>query len=319
MAATIAHEINNPLEAIAQPALSPNARATDPEQIGFLNAAEIEVTRVSHIAKQTLGYYRDPSGRPRLSLRSRRGRHPIYEPRCNAANIAIERHLEPSPDIVVRKGEIMQVISNLITNAIYAMPEGGTPQAVIRHRHGNRRPVFSSPSRTPASASPRKHRPASSTPSLPPASISAPASASSSPGNSSKATAAKSKFKAAPAPDRTAPRCPSICRSPASPPRPEKNRYLPPPQSYFVTIGSTMCDGICGVAVNALSRRNEVGCRRLIDARHKLLRIAVDHRKPRRLHLHHDAVSLQKHVVVIAQRNIPLLRLIAASAAAGCS
>ena len=134
MAATIAHEINNPLEAIVNLLYLANARATDPEQIGFLNAAESEVARVSHIAKQTLGYYRDPSATTSTSLSDIAAEAiRIYEPRCKNAGIRIERHLEPSPGIVLRKGEIMQVISNLVANAIYAMPAGGTLSIAVKH------------------------------------------------------------------------------------------------------------------------------------------------------------------------------------------
>jgi signal transduction histidine kinase len=50
----------------------------------------------------------------------------IYEPRCTAVGIMIERSLAPSRKVVLRRGEMMQVISNLIANAIYAMPTGGT-------------------------------------------------------------------------------------------------------------------------------------------------------------------------------------------------
>jgi PAS domain S-box-containing protein len=134
MAATIAHEINNPLEAIVNLLYLASERATDPEQIGFLSAAESEVARVSHIAKQTLGYYRDPSAATSASLSDIAAEAiRVYEPRCTAADIRIERHLEPSPGIVVRKGEIMQVISNLIANAIYAMPSGGTLSIAVKH------------------------------------------------------------------------------------------------------------------------------------------------------------------------------------------
>jgi PAS domain S-box-containing protein len=134
MAATIAHEINNPLEAIVNLLFLASDRASDPEQIGFLTAAESEVARVSHIAKQTLGYYRDPNAAASTSLSDIAAEAVrIYEPRCRAAGIRIETHLEPSPDIVLRKGEIMQVISNLITNAIYAMPSGGTLSLTVEH------------------------------------------------------------------------------------------------------------------------------------------------------------------------------------------
>jgi signal transduction histidine kinase len=50
----------------------------------------------------------------------------IYEPRCTAAGITIEKTFSSSRKVVLRRGEMMQVISNLIANAIYAMPDGGT-------------------------------------------------------------------------------------------------------------------------------------------------------------------------------------------------
>jgi signal transduction histidine kinase len=127
MAATIAHEINNPLEAIVNLLYLAREHATDPDQIEYLAAAEGEVARVSHIAKQTLGYYRDTNSAVGASLSDLAAEAiRIYEPRCKAAGISIESRLEPSPHIVLRTGEIMQVISNLISNAIYATTPGGT-------------------------------------------------------------------------------------------------------------------------------------------------------------------------------------------------
>jgi PAS domain S-box-containing protein len=134
MAATIAHEINNPLEAVVNLLFLSRGRATDPEQAAYLEAAAGEVDRVSHIAKQTLGYYRDHTGAASTSLSDIAAETiRVYEPRCKAAGIRIERHLDPSPKIVLRKGEIMQVISNLIANAIYAMPSGGTLSISVKH------------------------------------------------------------------------------------------------------------------------------------------------------------------------------------------
>lgn len=126
MAATIAHEINNPLEAIVNLLFLANDMATDPEQIEYLTAAEGEVTRVSHIAKQTLGYYREHNSAVNASLTDLAAEAiRIYEPKCRTAGITIRKELEPSPEITLRKGELMQVISNLIANAIYAMSKGG--------------------------------------------------------------------------------------------------------------------------------------------------------------------------------------------------
>ena len=127
MAATIAHEVNNPLEAVMNLLYLLRAKITDDEGRNFLATAEDELGRVSHIAKQTLGYYREHAAANLASV-SEIAEHAltIYEPRCTAAGIAIRRSISSSTKIVLRRGEIMQVISNLIANSIYAMPKGGT-------------------------------------------------------------------------------------------------------------------------------------------------------------------------------------------------
>ena len=126
MAATIAHEINNPLEAVTNLLYLLRPMITDPVGIDYLNSAEDELGRVSHIAKQTLGYYRENASARKASL-SEIVMHAIliYEPRCLAAGIEIMKSLNSSREIVLRRGEMMQVISNLIVNSIYAMPVGG--------------------------------------------------------------------------------------------------------------------------------------------------------------------------------------------------
>jgi PAS domain S-box-containing protein len=126
MAATIAHEINNPLEAVTNLLYLLRPMITDPAGINYLSSAEDELGRVSHIAKQTLGYYRENASAKRASL-SEIVLHavPIYEPRCLAAGIRMKASVNSSREIVLRRGEMMQVISNLIVNSIYAMPTGG--------------------------------------------------------------------------------------------------------------------------------------------------------------------------------------------------
>jgi PAS domain S-box-containing protein len=127
MAATIAHEINNPLAAVMNLLFLLRPKIVDEEGIGFLTTAESELERVSHIAKQTLGYYREHASASLASL-GEIAEHAltIYEPRCTAVGIAIDRSISPSRKVVIRRGEMLQVVSNLITNAIYAMPAGGT-------------------------------------------------------------------------------------------------------------------------------------------------------------------------------------------------
>ena len=128
MAATIAHEVNNPLEAVTNLIYLARLNANDPVQVQtFLGAAESEVARVSHIAKQTLGFYRENASAVAASL-SELVAHAVqvYRPKCEAGGISVEENFRSTQRIVMRKGEMMQVISNLIANAIYAMPSGGT-------------------------------------------------------------------------------------------------------------------------------------------------------------------------------------------------
>jgi len=128
MAATIAHEVNNPLEAVMNLIYLAQTNAGSSEEVkGYLRAAESEVVRVSHIAKQTLGYYRENASAMSVSLADLvSDAIRIYEPRCKAARIQLHSDLTPRRRVLVRKGEIMQVISNLLANSIYAMPSGGT-------------------------------------------------------------------------------------------------------------------------------------------------------------------------------------------------
>jgi PAS domain S-box-containing protein len=127
MAATIAHEVNNPLEAVMNLLYLLREKVIDDEGRDFLATAEEELGRVSHIAKQTLGYYREHAAASLASV-SEIAEHAltIYEPRCTAAGIVVRRSIASSTKVVLRRGEMMQVISNLIANSIYAMPEGGT-------------------------------------------------------------------------------------------------------------------------------------------------------------------------------------------------
>jgi PAS domain S-box-containing protein len=133
MAATIAHEINNPLAAVVNLLYLLRPMITDADGISYLSAAESELNRVSHIAKQTLGYYREHASAARSTISALvADAITIYGPRCAAANIKIEKSLESSKEILLRKGEMMQVISNLIVNALYAMPNGGTLRICVK-------------------------------------------------------------------------------------------------------------------------------------------------------------------------------------------
>jgi PAS domain S-box-containing protein len=127
MAASIAHEINNPLESLMN--LIYLARQNSPltgKAHQYLITAEEELERVSHIARQTLGYYRD-TGRPMpLYLHDLlQNVLTVYQAKLISSNITTDAQFHDDQTIVVRKGEMLQVFSNIIANAIDAMSRGG--------------------------------------------------------------------------------------------------------------------------------------------------------------------------------------------------
>ena len=127
MAASIAHEINNPLESLMN--LIYLARQNSPQgskAYQYLATAEEELERVSHIARQTLGYYRDTGAPTALYLHDLlQNVLTVYQSKLISSNIATDAHFDDDQKIVIRKGEMMQVFSNILANAIDAMSRGG--------------------------------------------------------------------------------------------------------------------------------------------------------------------------------------------------
>jgi signal transduction histidine kinase len=103
MAATIAHEINNPLEAVMNLMYLLRPMIADPAGIIYFQSVETELGRVSHIAKQTLGYYREHAAASSASI-GEIVLHSvtIYEPRCTVAGIKIKK-VNSSRKIVLRR------------------------------------------------------------------------------------------------------------------------------------------------------------------------------------------------------------------------
>jgi len=134
MAASIAHEINNPLEGLLNLIYLARNSADDPELVrGYLETAEGELARVAHIARQTLGYYRENVSPILVDLsRIVHDVMRIYRPRLESNGITIHTHLEELPWLEIKRGEITQVLSNLVANASYAMSSGGELTINIR-------------------------------------------------------------------------------------------------------------------------------------------------------------------------------------------
>jgi PAS domain S-box-containing protein len=128
MAAAIAHEINNPLASVLNLIFLARQDGTPTEDVRtYLATAESELERVSHIARQTLGYYRDTGTPSEIYVHNlAEDVLSVYRNRLLAQNIAVETNFTDRSRIGVHSGEIVQVFSNVIANAIDAMPAGGT-------------------------------------------------------------------------------------------------------------------------------------------------------------------------------------------------
>ena len=127
LAATVAHEINNPLEAVCNLIyLVKNTDSLPENVVGYLNMAEQELERVSHITRQTLGFYRDSSEPGPVLLRDvLESVLRLYENKLKSKSIAVEMDLPDCPPVQALQGEIKQLMANLISNAADAVAPGG--------------------------------------------------------------------------------------------------------------------------------------------------------------------------------------------------
>jgi PAS domain S-box-containing protein len=129
MAATVAHEINNPLEAVTNLVyLAKRDLSNNTDRVAeYLELAGRELDRVAHITRQTLGFYRDTSSPVRFNVAEMLDDLLLlYEKRFESRSIKLQKQYGNDLKITALAGEIRQAFSNLITNAIDAMPEGGT-------------------------------------------------------------------------------------------------------------------------------------------------------------------------------------------------
>ncbi len=145
LAATIAHEVNNPLSAAMNAVY---IASTDPTQASeMLKLAEQELRHAAHITQQTLGFYRESNSRiqpialPKLIDEVL----DVYAGKLKNRNITVQRRCYCAPSsrrgrwcpencencegrLLVNSGELRQIISNLLANGIDALSDGGVIQ-----------------------------------------------------------------------------------------------------------------------------------------------------------------------------------------------
>ncbi|MBE7158450.1 MAG: PAS domain-containing protein, partial [Rhodospirillales bacterium] len=122
LAASMAHEINNPLEAVTNLLFLARASEDATATQAFLEQAEVELRRVAAITNQTLRFHKQ-STRP-VAVHAEDLIHSVlgmYAARLLNGSVALVQRLRAPAPVQCFEGEIRQVLSNLVSNALDAM------------------------------------------------------------------------------------------------------------------------------------------------------------------------------------------------------
>ena len=146
LASSIAHEINNPLESVTNLLYIVRSLEHAPETQEYLDAADRELRRVAAITNQTLRFHKQSTAPAEVTSGQLLGDVlALYQGKIANSRVSVQKRLASRHSICCFEGEIRQVISNLVSNAIDAMhPDGGRLLVRSRDAHdplSNRRGV----------------------------------------------------------------------------------------------------------------------------------------------------------------------------------
>jgi PAS domain S-box-containing protein len=126
LAATVAHEINNPLEAVTNLVYLAKTNSNSQEAREFLTTAEDELARVGLLIRQTLGFYRETNGARRIRPSDLvNSVIAVFSARARSKHVEIVPEFHADPWLNAVPGEIRQVLANLVSNSIDAISGSG--------------------------------------------------------------------------------------------------------------------------------------------------------------------------------------------------
>jgi PAS domain S-box-containing protein len=135
LAGSIAHEINNPLEAVTNLLYLVGNQVTDLPLKQLVATAQEELARVSHMVTHTLRFHRQAT-RPTATLAASvmESVLALYRGRIVNADVKVETRYRAAKPLLCYEGEIRQVLANLVGNALDASSRGG--RLMFREREG---------------------------------------------------------------------------------------------------------------------------------------------------------------------------------------
>jgi signal transduction histidine kinase len=138
LALEVMHDIRNPLEALRNLNYLTSLRANDPETVrGYARLAEEQIAIVTGIANSTLDFAKTTNRSKPVNLVSlAEAALRIHQRTIEDKKIHLVKDLAGDVTAPVYSGEMLQVISNLLTNALDALPPAGTIYVRIRKRQG---------------------------------------------------------------------------------------------------------------------------------------------------------------------------------------
>jgi PAS domain S-box-containing protein len=124
LAASIAHEINNPLEAVTNLVYLALRQPANVQK--YLKLADNELDRIAQITKNTLGFYRESAAPTEVDVSEvLKEVVALYTRKLDFKSIHLQPDYGDNIKVAGYPGEIRQIFANLIANAIEALPIGG--------------------------------------------------------------------------------------------------------------------------------------------------------------------------------------------------
>jgi signal transduction histidine kinase len=137
LSATIAHELNNPLESVMNLLYLARTANSSEKKMEYIHSAEMGLKRASSITKRALGFYKDEAKPQNMRLPELvREVIEFHESLLNS-QIQVSAQFYSPGAVYARAGEIRQIIANLVGNAIDAVQGSTEPEITVAVHEGS--------------------------------------------------------------------------------------------------------------------------------------------------------------------------------------